>query len=97
MFHSVSLFSQVPLARGSRALPSVLLEKRLAIPTSPFFHLLVNAFSVIIIIIIIFINFFRRVFSEYTEAITTSLILLDNNFLRNVLLSLFLAVLCGLK
>ena len=26
MFHSVSLFSQAPLARGSRALPSVLLK-----------------------------------------------------------------------
>ena len=37
MFHSVSLLSQAPLVRGSRALPSVLLEKRLAIPTSPFF------------------------------------------------------------
>ena len=28
MFHSVSLFSQAPLARGSRALPSVLLPAR---------------------------------------------------------------------
>ena len=28
MFHSVSLFSQVPLARGSRALPSILLFLR---------------------------------------------------------------------
>ena len=37
------------------------LEKCLAIPTSLFFHLLVNGFSVIIIIIII-INFFRRSF-----------------------------------
>ena len=26
MFHSVSLFSQAPLARGSRALPSVLFD-----------------------------------------------------------------------
>ena len=26
MFHSVSLFSQAPLARGSRALPSILLD-----------------------------------------------------------------------
>ena len=47
MFHSVSLLSQAPLARGSSALLSVLLEKRLTIPTSPFFHLLVNSFSVI--------------------------------------------------
>ena len=38
-----------------------------------FFHLLVNGFSVIIIIRII-IRFFRQVFSECTEAITTSLI-----------------------
>ena len=49
------------------------LEKHLAFPTSPFFHLLVIGFSVVIIIIIIII-FFRRVFSECTEAITTSLI-----------------------
>ena len=28
MFHSVSLLSQAPLARGSRALPSVLFNKR---------------------------------------------------------------------
>ena len=34
----------------------------------------VNGFSVIIIIIIIFINFFGRVFSVCTEAITISLI-----------------------
>ena len=37
MFNSVSLLSQVPLACGSRALQRVLLEKCLAIPTSPFF------------------------------------------------------------
>ena len=36
----------------------------------PLFHLLVNDFSVIIIIIII-IHFFRRVFSECTEAVAT--------------------------
>ena len=36
MFHSVSLLSQVPLARGSCAIPSVLLEKHLAVPPSPF-------------------------------------------------------------
>ena len=46
MFHSVSLFGQAPLACGSHALPSVLLEKHLAIHTFPFFHLLVNGFSV---------------------------------------------------
>ena len=31
----------------------------------------------IIIIIIILINFFRRVFSEYTEVVTTSLLPID--------------------
>ena len=36
----------------------------------------------------------QTVFSECTEAITTSLILIET---RNVLLSLVLAVLCGLK
>ena len=53
------------------------LEKRLAIPTSPFFHLLVNGFSVKIIIIIIIIHFFIRVISEFTEAVTTSFIPID--------------------
>ena len=43
------------------------------------FHLLVNGFSVIIIIIII-INFFIRVFSECTEAVATSLIPLVTDF-----------------
>ena len=57
------------------------LEKCLAIPTSPFFHLLVNGFSVIIIIIIIII-FLRRVFSECTEAVATSLIHYLPIFLR---------------
>ena len=47
MFHSVSVLSQAPLVCGSSALPSILLEKRLAFPTSPFFHFLVNVFSVI--------------------------------------------------
>ena len=49
-------------------------------PYTSFYHLLVNGFSVIIIIsifIIIIINIFRRVFSEYTEAVTTSLIPID--------------------
>ena len=49
------------------------LEKHLAIPTSPFFHLLVNVFSVIIIA-----NYHNQllqtVFLEYTEAMATSLI-----------------------
>ena len=45
-------------------------------PYISFFHLLVNVFSVIIIIII----FFRWVFSECTEAIATSLIQQDTNF-----------------
>ena len=34
MFYSVSLFSQAPLARGSRALPSVLLQKVIAVPSN---------------------------------------------------------------
>ena len=36
-----------------------------------------DLFIIVIIIIIIFIKFFRRVFSECTEAITTSLIILE--------------------
>ena len=51
----------------------VLFREVFSHPYISFFHLLVNGFSVIIIIIII-IRFFRRVFSECTEAITTSLI-----------------------
>ena len=43
-------------------------------PYISLFHLLVNGFSVIIIIIVIFINFFIRVFSECTEVVATSLI-----------------------
>ena len=55
-------------------------------------------FSRFILIIIIFIiNFFRQVFSECTEAVATSLIPLGPLFLRFVLLSLVLAILCGLK
>ena len=51
------------------------------------------------IIIIIVIAFFKLVFSEYAEANATSLIPLDTIplFLRFVLLSLVLAVLCELK
>ena len=45
--------------------------------TSLFFHLLVNGFALLLIIIIIFINFFRWVFSECTEANATSLVPLD--------------------
>ena len=51
MFHSVSLLSQAPLARRSRALPSILLETVVYLwfshPYISFFHLLVNGFSVI--------------------------------------------------
>ena len=60
----------------SSSLVSVLFREAFNHPYISFFHLLVNGFSVIIIIII-FINFFRRVFSECTEAIATSLIQLD--------------------
>ena len=57
----------------SSSLVPVLYREVFSHPYISFFHLLVNGFSVIIIIIII-IRFFRRVFSECTEAIATSLI-----------------------
>ena len=60
----------------SSSLVSVLFKEAFSHPYISFFHLLVNGFSVIIIIII----FFRRVFSKYTEAIAISLIPLVNNF-----------------
>ena len=63
----------------SSSLVSVLFREAISHPYIPFFHLLVNGFSVIIIIIII-IRFFRRVFSECTEAIDTSLIHIVTNF-----------------
>ena len=56
----------------SSSLVSVLFREVFSHPYISFFHLLVNGFSVIIIIIII-IRFFRRVFSECTEAVATSL------------------------
>ena len=56
-----------------------------------------SLFIIIIIIITIIIHFFRRVFSEYTEAITTSLIPLDTILPEILVLSLVLTVLCGLK
>ena len=56
----------------SSSLVSVLFREAFSHPYISFFHLLVNGFSVIIIIIII-IRFFRRVFSECTEAITNHL------------------------
>ena len=59
----------------SSSLISVLFREAFNHSYISFFHLLVNGFSVIIIII--FINFFRRVFSEYTEAVITSLIPID--------------------
>ena len=64
----------------SSSLVSVLFREAISHPYISFFHLLVNDFSVIIIIIIIIfiINFFIRVFSEYTEAVTTSLIPIDS-------------------
>ena len=51
---------------------------------------------ILVIIIIIFINFFQTGFSECTEAIATSHIPLDAILPEFVLLSLVLAVLCGL-
>ena len=56
------------------SLVPVLFREVFSHPYISFFHLLVNGFSVIIIIIII-IRFFRRVFLECTEAVATSLIL----------------------
>ena len=64
----------------SSSLVSVLFREAISHPYISFFHLLVNGYSVIIIIIIIIfsiINFFIRLFSEYTEALTTSLIPID--------------------
>ena len=60
----------------SSSLVSVLFREAINHPYISFFHLLVNGFSVIIIIIII-MNLFRWVFSKYTGAIATSLIPLD--------------------
>ena len=48
-------------------------------------------------IIISFINFFRRVFSEYTEANAASLIPLDTILPDICVFIIGLAVLCGLK
>ena len=58
-----------------------------------------DLFTMIIIniIIILIINFFRWVFSKYTEAITTSLMPLETILSEECALSLVLAVLCGLK
>ena len=54
-------------------------------------------FLLLVIIIIIIINFFRRVFSLYTYANATTLVPLDTILHEILLLSLVLAVLCGLK
>ena len=62
----------------SSSLVPVLFREVFSHPYISFFHLLVNVFSVIIIIIII--HFFGQVFSEYTEAVATSLIPLVTNF-----------------
>ena len=42
MFHSVSLFSQAPVARGSHALPSVLFSLFLSLSLFRLFSLLIN-------------------------------------------------------
>ena len=60
----------------SSSLVSVLFREVFSHPYISFFHLLVNSFSVIIMIIII-INLFSRVFSECAEAIIIALIPLD--------------------
>ena len=56
-----------------------------------------DLFIIMIIIIIIIINFFRWVFSEYTEANTTSLIPLDTILPKICASIIGLAVLSGLK
>ena len=43
MFHSVSLLSQAPLARGSRALPSVLLKEVSESALTPSLSVLLHA------------------------------------------------------
>ena len=70
------LLFRLQVVESSSLLVSILFGEALNHPYISFLHLLVNVFSVIIIMIIIFIiiNFFIRVFSEYTEALTTSLI-----------------------
>ena len=62
------------------SLVPVLFREVFSHPYISFFNLLVNGFSVTLIVIIIIIRFFRRVFSECTEAIATSLIHLRTNF-----------------
>ena len=66
----------------SSSLVSVLFREAISHPYISFFHLLVNGFSVIItiIIFIIIINFFRRVFLKFTEVIATSLTPLETIF-----------------
>ena len=73
------LLFRLQVVESSFLLVSVLFREALSHPYISFFHLLVNAFTVTIIIIII-INFFRRVFSKYTEVVTTSPIPLVTNF-----------------
>ena len=72
----------------SSSLVSVLFREAISHPYISFFHLLVNGFSVIIIIIII-INLFRWVYSEYDEVIATSLVPLD------IILSVICAFIIG--
>ena len=52
---------------------------------------------VFLLLVIIIIRFFRRVFSECTEAVATSLIPLVTNFSGICALQLSLTLLCGLK
>ena len=66
------LTEQKLISDESSSLVPVLFREVFSHPYISLFHLLVNGFSVIIIIIII-IRFFRRVFSECTEAVATSL------------------------
>ena len=63
----------------SSSLVPVLFREVFSHPYISLFHLLVNGFSVIIIIIII-IHFFAQVFSVCTEVVATLLIPLVTNF-----------------
>ena len=73
----IGIFYSQIVERSS--LVSVLFREVISHPYISFFHLLVNGFSVIIIIIII-IHFFAQVFSLCTEAVATSLIPLVTNY-----------------
>ena len=57
----------------SSSLVSLIFREAFSQPYISFFHLLIKFLSVVIIINI-FINFFRQVFTEYTDVVIRSLI-----------------------